>query len=307
MRLLPEALKRPIKAWLKQRRSKQRALELERSEPHVTRERLAADLRALGIAEGDVLFVHSSLKSLGFVEGGAESVLGALRDAVGASGSLLLPAYWIPGGTLLGTCELSDYEFDPSRHGTHMGALPGAVLAQADMRRSLHPTHSCAAVGPLAAYLTEAHHLAPSVFGEGSPWQRFAELPQGKVLGLGITMGPVTFYHRLEDELGAAFPEPVWLERTYRLPCRDADGRRVEVPVRPFDPALSARRIDHKPNDALRRWFAAEFERAGLKRNGAVGQAQSWVIPGVAFLAHLHQLARQGVTIYSRPEQLPPQ
>ena len=102
MRLLPEALKRPIKAWLKRRRSKQRALELERSEPHVTRERLAADLRALGITEGDVLFVHSSLKSLGFVEGGAESVLGALRDAVGASGSLLLPAYWIPGGTLLG-------------------------------------------------------------------------------------------------------------------------------------------------------------------------------------------------------------
>ena len=108
------------------------------------------------------------------------------------------------------------------------------VLAQADMRRSLHPTHSCAAVGPLAAHLTEAHHLAPSVFGTGSPWQRFAELPQGKVLGLGITMGPVTFYHRLEDELGAAFPEPVWLERTYRLPCRDADGRRVEVPVQHY-------------------------------------------------------------------------
>ena len=89
----------------------------------------------------------------------------------------------------------------------------------------------------------------------------------------------------------------------------DESGLRPEGvrSLRPFDPALSARRIDHKPNDALRRWLAAEFERAGLKRNGAVGQAQSWVIPGVAFLAHLHQLARQGVTIYSRPEQLPPQ
>lgn len=306
MRLLPEAIKRPIKAWLKRRRSRRNALELERSQPHVTRAQLAADLRALGIAEGDVLFVHSSMKSLGFVQGGAEAVLGALRDAVGASGSLLLPAYWMPGGTLLGTCELAGYEFDPKRHGTHMGALPEALLAQPDMHRSLHPTHSCAAVGPLAEFLTEAHHRAPSVFGEGSPWQRFAELPQGKVLGLGISMGPVTFYHRLEDELGDAFPLPVWLERRYALPCRASDGSRVEVPVRPFDPALSARRIDHKANEALRRWFAAEFERAGLKRNGQVGQAASWVIPGVGFLAHLRQLAQQDITIYSLPDQLPP-
>lgn len=299
-----DSLKGFIKSGLKALRRRRRAAEIEASSPHVTRERLAADLRRLGIAAGDVLFVHSSLKSLGFVQGGADAVLGALRDAVGPEGTLLLPAYWIPGGTLLGTCELPDYVFDPRRHGTHMGALPGALLASDGVKRSIHPTHSCAAIGPLAAHLTEAHHLSPSVFGDGSPWQRFAALPQGKVLGLGISMGPVTFYHRLEDELGDAFPVPVWGPKTYALPCRLANGEQVKVPVRPFDPELAKLRIDQKARADLRAWFAAEFERAGLKANGRVGEAECWTISGVAFLDHLRALAARGITIYAKPDQL---
>lgn len=299
-----EALKAWVKARLKAQRQRRRAVEIEASAPHVSREQLAADLRRLGIQNGDVLFVHSSLKSLGFVQGGPAAVLGALRDAVGPEGTLLLPAYWIPGGTLLGTCELPDYEFDPRRHGTHMGALPGALLASEGVQRSVHPTHSCAAIGPLAAHLTEAHHLSPSVFGEGSPWQRFAALPQGKVLGLGISMGPVTYYHRLEDEMGDAFPVPVWAAKTYTLPCRTASGERVSVPVRPFDPEITPLRIDQKARGDLRAWFAAEFERAGLKTNGRVGQADCWTIPGVDFLDHLRALAARGITIYSKPESL---
>ncbi len=302
------SLLKPLKArlqavWAAMQR-RQRVAEMQRSSPHVTRQQLAADLRTLGVQDGDVLFVHSSLKSLGFVQGGPQAVIDALRDAVGPAGTLLLPAYWIPGGTLLATCEMHDYVFDVREHGTHMGALPATLLAQDCVRRSVHPTHSCAAIGPLAAYLTEAHHLAPSVFGDGSPWQRFAELKQGKVLGLGISMGPVTFYHRLEDELGDAFPVPVWLDKTYRMPAITANGERVEVPVRPFDPAITPRRIDQKARGDLRTWFAAEFEANGLKRNGRIGMADSWLIPGVDFLAHLRLLATRGLTIYATPEQL---
>lgn len=306
LRSLLKPLKERLQAAWRARQRQQRVADMARSSPHVTRAQLASDLRALGVQPGDVLFVHSSLKSLGFVEGGPQAVIDALRDAVGADGTLLLPAYWIPGGTLLATCELPDYVFDVREHGTHMGALPATLLAQAGVCRSVHPTHSCAALGPLAAYLTEAHHRAPSVFGDGSPWQRFAALKQGKVLGLGISMGPVTFYHRLEDEMGDRFPVPVWLPRTYRMPSVTADGERVEVPVRPFDPAVTPRRIDQKARGDLRAWFATEFEAAGLKRNGRVGSADSWLIPGIDFLTHLHRLADRGLTIYAEPEQLPP-
>jgi aminoglycoside 3-N-acetyltransferase len=300
LRAVKHGLERALSALQRQRR----AAELERTAPHATRARIAADLKQLGIAEGDVLFLHSSLKSLGFVEGGPSTVIDALLDAIGPRGTLLLPAYWIPGGTLLATCELPDYVFDVRNHGTHMGALPAAFLQRQGVRRSVHPTHSCAAVGPAAEYLTEAHHRAPSVFGEGSPWQRFSTLPEGKVLGLGISMGPVTIYHRVEDEMGRDFPVPVWLERTYELPSIDHDGRRWAVPVRPFVPEIVQRRIDQKGRDDLREWFARDFSAAGIKVNGRVAQADAWFVRGQDFMERMRVLAKRGITIYSTPEEL---
>lgn len=300
LRTLKHGLENALSALQRRRR----AAEMERTAPHATRAQIAADLKRLGIAPGDVLFMHSSLKSLGFVEGGPAAVIDALLDAIGPDGTLLLPTYWIPGGTLLATCELPDYVFDPRQHGTHMGALPAAFLERPGLKRSVHPTHSCAAVGPAAQFLVEAHHLAPSVFGEGSPWQRFATLPQGKVLGLGISMGPVTIYHRVEDEMGQDFPVPVWLERTYSLPCIDHDGRRCTVPVRPFAPEIVQRRIDQKGREDLRQWFARDFSAAGIKVNGRVAEADAWFVRGQDFMEHMRALAKRGITIYSTAEEL---
>ena len=58
-----------------------------------TRETLARDLRDLGVEPGDILFVHSSLKSLGPVNGGAGTVIDALEDAVGPEGLVLMPSF----------------------------------------------------------------------------------------------------------------------------------------------------------------------------------------------------------------------
>ncbi|XLZ68510.1 AAC(3) family N-acetyltransferase [Massilia sp. SR12] len=285
-------------------RRHQGARAVRQAQRHIGRAELAAGLKQLGILPGDVLFVHSSLKSLGYVEGGAATVLQALQEAVGPSGTLLLPAYHMPGGSIRAACEQDGYVFDVRRHGTHMGRLPEAFLASAGIQRSIHPTHSVAAWGSHAAWLTEAHHLAPSVFGHGSPWQRLFGLEQAKVLGLGVSMGPVTFYHVLEDAMGADFPLPVWDEPTHRLPCLDHAGQRHDVPLRPFAPALAQQRIDHRSRDDLRAYFTAEFTRAGLLHTGQVGAAACWWIPAPAFYTHLERLASQGITIYATPEQL---
>jgi len=269
-----------------------------------SRDELVAGLSRLGIRKGDAIFVHSALKSLGQVEGGAATVVQALKDAVGPQGTLVMPTYYMPGGTTRATCRIPDYVFDVRQHGTNIGRLPKAFLNSPGIHRSVHPTHSVSAWGRHAAYLTEAHHRAPSIFGEGSPWQRFVGLEDAKVLGLGISMGPVTFYHVLEDEMGADFPVPVWAEDSYRLPCIDGDGKLCEVPVRPFDPDLMPRRIDHRSRSDLRAYFMEEFLRAGLLHQGEVGDAQSWWIPAGGFFEHLQLLACQNVTIYSTPEQL---
>lgn len=299
-----KSLKTAVKGVLESLRRKQAADKRRQTERHVTRAQLTADLLKLGVNAGDTLFVHSSLKSLGYVEGGAEAVVGALQDAVGPQGTLLLPTYYMPGGTIQGTCELKDYVFDARKHGTNMGRLPEAFLASPGTQRSIHPTHSVSAWGKHATYLTEAHHKAPSVFGKGSPWQRFLEIPNAKVLGLGITMGPVTFYHLLEDTLGDAFPIRVWQDKTYQMPCLDSEGKTWQVPVRPFDPALSERRIDHKLRGDLQEYFKQEFERAGLRVNGCVGDADSWYIPAAEFFDHLKYLATKNITIYTPKEEL---
>ncbi len=62
------------------------------SKPH-TREKLAQELRNLGVESGDILFIHSSFKSLGPVDGGAGTVVSALEDAVGPEGLILMPAF----------------------------------------------------------------------------------------------------------------------------------------------------------------------------------------------------------------------
>ncbi|MES2878583.1 MAG: AAC(3) family N-acetyltransferase [Pseudomonadota bacterium] len=297
-------LKTLVKAAMTSFNRQRGANRLKKAERHVTRAELVSDLRKLGVLPGDTLFVHSSLKSLGYVEGGATEVVRALQEAVGAEGSLLLPTYYMPGGTILGTCELKDYVFDARKHGTNMGRLPEAFLSGQGVHRSIHPTHSVSAWGRHAAYLTESHHRSPSVFGRGSPWQRFLEIENAKVLGLGISMGPVTFYHLLEDTLGDAFPIPVWQNKTYQLPCLDGNGNFCIVPVRPFNATLSELRIDHKLRTDLRDYFQKEFERAGLRMNGSVGSADSWIIPAQGFFDHLKKLADEKITIYSTEQEL---
>lgn len=297
------AVKKPIKQLLAMVHQWRRKSELEQSQPHVNREQIATGLRDMGVVEGDILFIHSSLKSLGYVEGGPKAVIEGLLDAVGSEGTLILPTYYMPGGSILGTCQMEGYVFDPRVHGTNMGALPEAFLQFDGVQRSIHPTHSVSAIGKHARYLTEAHHLAPSVFGPGSPWQRFHEL-NGKVLGIGISMGPVTFYHLVEDTMGERFPVNVWLEETFQMHCKGWQGEDYRVPVRPYRPELPPIRIDHKSREDLRAFMRQHIEQKGILRAGLIGASRSWTIRASDFYRELENLALNGISIYSPPERI---
>ncbi len=296
-------LKQLIKGWLGQIQKQRREQELRQSQPHVSSAQIAADLRRLGVQPGDILFIHSSLKSLGFVDGGPKAVIEGMLAAVGPEGTLLLPTYYMPGGSILGACKQEGYVFDPRVLGTSMGALPEAFLQFPGVCRSIHPTHSVSAIGKHAQYLTDAHHLAPSIFGVGSPWQRFHEL-KGKVLGIGITLGPVTFYHLLEDTLGDAFPVVIWGEETYRIPCKGWQGEDYQVPVRPFRADIAPVRIDHKTRDDLRDFMWQHMSAAGALHQGKVGNAQSWYIAADEFFDQIKLLAERGITVYTPREEL---
>ena len=102
---------------------------------------LTQDLRRLHIEAGDILFVHSSFKSLGPVEGGAESVIKALEAAIGSEGLLLMPSFNLVDWDL--RAETWDNATTPSTVGwitERFRQLPGVY-------RSDHYSHSVAARG----------------------------------------------------------------------------------------------------------------------------------------------------------------
>src|SRR5690348_8153172 len=62
--------------------------------PAITRSRLVAELRALGVREGGVLLVHTRMSALGWVVGGSGTVVSALLEALGPEGTLMAYASW---------------------------------------------------------------------------------------------------------------------------------------------------------------------------------------------------------------------
>lgn len=288
----------PIKTFLQAKREKQ----ISRTEQTITKHRIIKDLKKLGLDQGDIVFLHSSLKSIGYVEGGAATVIDAIIEVLGSFGTLIVPTFSLKK-SIYKTCMDKTYIFDPQTTGTTIGIIPATFLQYPDIYRSIHPTHSVSAVGQHAEYITEAHHLAPSIFGPDSPWDRLLKL-DGKIFALGLKMGRNTFSHALEDRMLDKFPLPIRMKENYFLKCRNRDGIIVEVPVTPFDPKFKKVRMDQENREDLREYFWEEFNRAGILKTGKIGQATSWIASANEYFEHLSALMREGITIYSSSEDL---
>jgi aminoglycoside 3-N-acetyltransferase len=157
----------------------------------VTKQDIKSGLLQLGLGPGSILVVHSSLKSFGQVEGGAETVIAALQETVTRSGLVIMPTHSL---CLIGRPGAGPY--DPATSEATTGAIPETFRQQSDVLRSLHPTHSDAAWGDRAAKLLADHERRGPV-GEDSPLHRAAQWGGG-VLFLGVGHGANTTLHLAE-------------------------------------------------------------------------------------------------------------
>jgi aminoglycoside 3-N-acetyltransferase len=299
---IKKAIKRISPKPIRKVLERQRAKQLRRTSPIITGDMIEKDLIKLGLQKGDSVFLHSSLKSIGYVEGGAPTVIDAIIEVLGPSGTLIVPAYSLKK-SMYKTCLDKKYMFDPRTSTTQLGIIPATFLSYPDICRSIHPTHSVSAIGENAGYITESHHLAASTFGHDSPWDRLMKL-NGKILATGLKMGRNTFSHVLEDNMLDEFPLPVRMKQTFYLKCKDWDGTIIEVPVVPHDPKYKKIRMDQKSREDLRKYFWEEFIRSGIIRVGRVGQAISWIASANEYYDHLVRLMGEGITIYSSNEEL---
>ena len=162
-----------------------------------TEQSLTADLHALGVREGMVVLVHSSLSALGWVCGGPVAVIRALLQAVGVDGTLVMPAHsgdlsdpslWrsppAPAAwwdTIRATMPAFDPAITPT---SHLGVIPELFRTWPGTVRSAHPSCSFTALGPHAGRIVAEQRLEDPM-GEGSPLSAVYEL-DGHVLLLGV-------------------------------------------------------------------------------------------------------------------------
>lgn len=199
-----------------------------------TRVTLTRDLRQLGLKNGETLLVHSSLRSLGWVVGGAPVVVQALLEVLGPEGTLMMPAQTTQ---LTDPAEWAHPQIPEDWLATVRGALPGfdpALTPSYEMgqiaetfrtwpgtQRSEHPHMSFCARGPQADQLLQPHRLDFSL-GPDSPLGRFSRVG-GRVLLLGVGYDCASILHLAEyawpGRQPAVFSAPVqkgaekvWLE-----------------------------------------------------------------------------------------------
>jgi aminoglycoside 3-N-acetyltransferase len=164
----------------------------------VTRKDFYNALLELGVKKGDSLLTHSSFKSLGGVENGAEDIVGAMFDAVGDDGTVVFP-------TLCQKDWEHIYENWHPDAPSDVGYLTNYFRLLPEAYRSNQATHSVAAKGKKAKYITETHGVTGKrygIFGEtpfsaDSPWEKMYEM-NTKVLFLGVGIRKCTFRHYAE-------------------------------------------------------------------------------------------------------------
>lgn len=236
-------------------------------------DRITRDLKALGVREGGTLLVHSSLSSLGFVRGGPATVIAALRAAIGPKGTLVLPTHsWERAGR-------GDFTFDLRTTPSCVGAISETFRTMPGVVRSLHPTHSVAAIGPRAEALTEGHEGAATPCGEGTPYARIIEA-RGQILFLGTTLDQNTIFHTLE-----AIAELPYLMRgdseTFAVTL--ADGRSKE---------MQFRRHARGPD---RRFAATEdlLAQKGVLSKGRIAASESLLVDAAPMAELMLELLRK--------------
>lgn len=164
----------------------------------VTSKDVSLTLEKLGITAGDTVLVHSSLRSLGQLENGADTVIRGFEDVIGKQGTLVMPT-------------LCQVDFNNSYKTWYMdkpsdtGYLTEYFRKLPYVYRSDHATHSVAARGRNAYKLTCEHgaygpHLCPYgeyAFADSSPWLKMYEMG-AKTVFIGVSTMFNTMKHTVE-------------------------------------------------------------------------------------------------------------
>jgi aminoglycoside 3-N-acetyltransferase len=170
------------------------------------------------------------------------------------------------------------------------GVLTELARLHPDSVRSVHPTKSVCAIGPLAYDLTAGHHLLEYPYDVGSPYRKVIAAG-GKIVGLGIWTQYLSYVYTIDDAMKENPPVETYYPEPIDGTCIDYDGKTVIVRTR----AHNMQNVVHDIPPFFKEHVPAEI-------------LEDMIVDGMRFFRadapkmfdYLMQLAARGITCYPR-------
>lgn len=249
-----------------------------------TKQDLLNELRNLDIDPTGTLLVHASLKSMGDIDGGADTVLDALSEHMN-DGLLVLPTHsWE-------NINADNPMFYVEDTPVCIGILPELFRKREGVVRSLHPTHSVGALGKDKEEFIKGNELFDTPCARNSPWGKLLDR-QSTIMLIGVDLRRNTFIHGVEEWVdipGRFTDEPETLYTI--LP----DGTKIEVPSYRHH-GLSWSEHFWKVDDF--------FVQKGVMRLGALGDATVRICDTVGMTDLLVKMLKINPDLFSDNEPI---
>ena len=265
-------------------------IDTKQNKVEINAEDMEKAIRSVGVDEGDIIFVHSSLSALGYVLGGPNTIVDILMKVVTDKGTILMPVYPFQGSML--EYFSSKPVFNVALDKSFMGAVT-ENFRNITEHRSYHPSHSVAAWGKDAEWFIKEHHKDDSPFGENSPFYK-AYAKKGKVLCIGSDIGQVTVYHIVEELVD--FPKDVYLKEKYEAKVVTPNNTELSVVSKVHDPKAAENRIDNDKD--TREYLEDIFSKNGFLKQNKLGKGKLSLLEINPMINFLIDGIESGNTIY---------
>ncbi|PCI77595.1 MAG: hypothetical protein COB20_07735 [SAR86 cluster bacterium] len=243
-----------------------------------TKETIIKQLEKLGLQNYSAVMVHTSMRKVGKLEGGANALIDALLQTLGPQGSLVM---------VLGANDDEPFDALTTEADEDMGVVPEMFREHSGVQVNDHAAARYAVHGPHAEFLLNPTQLH-DYHGPGSVLDRLTEL-NGAVLRLGANTDTVTLTH-LAEYL-ADVPD----KRRVSLRYERADsGEQWINSLDDSDGIAEWSEGDYFPRILL------DYLKTGIARIGLVGDSEAELFPATSFVEFAKEWIESNLRLESR-------
>ncbi|NMA62281.1 MAG: AAC(3) family N-acetyltransferase [Firmicutes bacterium] len=252
-----------------------------------SKQSLLEQIKVLGIKPQDTLLIHSSMKAIGEVDGGADTVLDAFSEYL-APGLLVLPTHtWRQIN--------AEYNvFDVVNEPSCVGILTNLFRQRPGVVRSWHPTHSVAALGADALEFISGEENMDSPCPRNGCWGKLYDR-QAKILFLGANINRNTIIHGVEEWANIPNRVSSWYQD---LKIRTPDGRMIHRPMRRHESPIP----DVSKNYGK---LEAPLFAKNIATRGKIGDAESILVEVVPMVDLTMEFLRRNPDLFLDNEPIP--